>query len=231
MKLVIFDCDGTIVDSQNGIMRAMTHAFEAAGLMPPPRRAVLDIVGLSLNEAFAKLAPTARYDQRALLIAHYRDAFTVLRNQPGSDDPLYEGAREVIEALAARDDLVLGIATGKSVRGVERLFKQEGFAPHFATVQTADHHPSKPHPAMIELAMKDVGAAPGDTVMIGDTTYDIEMAVNAGVRALGVSWGYHPTDWLLEAGAEVVAQCYGDVIGHVDGLLAKGKGRAGGGKS
>ena len=224
MKLVIFDCDGTIVDSQNAIMRAMGHAFDATGLATPPRRAVLDIVGLSLNEAFARLAPAISQTKRALLADHYRDAFTLLRNEPGSEDPLYDGARDVIEALAARDDMVLGIATGKSVRGVERLFKAEGFASCFATVQTADHHPSKPHPAMIELAMREVGAAPGDTVMIGDTTYDIEMAVNAGVKALGVSWGYHPTDWLVESGAHAVAHDYDDVVGHVDALLSAAPG-------
>ncbi len=221
MKLVIFDCDGTIVDSQNAIMRAMTHAFEASGLTTPPRRAVLDIVGLSLSEAFAKLAPAASKSKRALLTDHYRDAFTVMRNQPGSEDPLYDGAREVIESLAARDDMVLGIATGKSVRGVVRMIKEHGFAGHFATVQTSDHHPSKPHPAMIELAMKEVGVVPRDTVMIGDTTYDIEMAVNAGVKALGVSWGYHPAQWLSESGAGVVADSYDEIIGHVDALLAQ----------
>ena len=219
MKLVIFDCDGTIVDSQNGIIRAMAHAFEASGLEPPSRRAVLDIVGLSLGEVFEILAPAASNDQRRRLAAHYRDAFRLLHNQPDSDEPLYDGAREVITALAAREDVLLGIATGKSVRGVERLFRREKFAPYFATVQTSDHHPSKPHPSMIKLAMKEVGASAQDTVMIGDTTYDIEMAVNAKVKALGVGWGYHPADWLVAAGAHDVAQSYDDVIEQVDALL------------
>ncbi len=199
----------------------MTHTFEACDLTPPPRRAILDIVGLSLNEAFAKLVPDAAPQQWASLADNYRDAFTVLRNQPGIEDPLYDGAREVIAALAARDDMVLGIATGKSVRGVVRMFKEHGFAGYFSTVQTSDHHPSKPHPAMIELAMKEVGVAPRDTVMIGDTTYDVEMAVNAGVKALGVSWGYHPAQWLSESGAGVVADDYTEVIDHIDALLAQ----------
>ena len=219
MKLVIFDCDGTIVDSQNGIVRAMAHAFEATGLTPPSRRAVLDIVGLSLREVFELLAPEANNDQRKILADHYRDAFRLLHNHPDAEEPLYDGARAVIEALSARDDMLLGIATGKSVRGVDRMFKREKFASHFATIQTSDHHPSKPHPAMIELAMKEVGAQPADTVMIGDTTYDIEMAVNAGVKALGVAWGYHPTAWLEKAGAHLVAQSYDDVIAQVDALL------------
>lgn len=222
MKLVIFDCDGTIVDSQNAIVMAMDYAFDAANLPAPKRRAVLDIIGLSLDETFAVLAPDAAEDKRQVLVAHYRDAFRHLNSQPGFQEPLFQGARETIEALAARDDILLGIATGKSVKGVDRLFEREGLAPYFVTVQTADSHPSKPHPSMIVEAMQDVGVAPAETVMIGDTSYDMEMAANAGVHALGVDWGYHPADWLNEAGANLISLTYDDVIPQVETLLAKG---------
>ena len=219
MKLIILDCDGTIVDSQNAIVSAMEYAFGACGLASPSRQAVLDIVGLSLGEAFQLLAPDASPGEQNFLANHYRDAFRHLHDDPAALEPLYEGALEVLETLSEREDILLGIATGKSLRGVERLFAREGFGDWFITVQTADTHPSKPHPAMIAAAMGETGAAPDRTVMIGDTTYDIEMAMNANVAALGVSWGYHPASALKEAGADRVIDAWEDMIGTIDELL------------
>ena len=112
---------------------------------------------------------------------------------------------DLVEALHA-DGWLLGVATGKSDRGLEHCLASHGLSRHFVTLQTADRHPSKPHPAMLEAALFEAGAMPQHAVMIGDTAYDMVMAVNAGVRALGVDWGYHTPAELVDAGAEIVAR-------------------------
>jgi phosphoglycolate phosphatase len=221
MKLVILDCDGTLVDSQNGICAAMDHAFGALGLAPPTRDATLAIVGLSLPEAFAALAPEHDDDVRAGLAQAYRRAFLQLKHNPALHEPLFPGVADAIEAFVQRDDIVLGIATGKARRGIDRLFEREGWARHFLTVQTADHHPSKPHPAMVRAAMAEAGTGPNRTVMVGDTTFDVEMALAAGAGALGVAWGYHSTDELREAGAHAIVESCDRLIGDVDDFFAR----------
>lgn len=209
MKLIIFDCDGTLVDSQHAIVAAMGDAFAADGLAAPSREHVIGVVGLSLDIAIARLVPDG--GDLALigrLSEAYKAAFHARRQRPDHSEPLYDGVREALERLAARDDVALGIATGKSRRGLAAVLEREGLAGHFATIQTADTHPSKPHPSMILAAMNETAAAPADTVMIGDTTFDIEMALEAGTSAVGVAWGYHPAEALRAAGAHhVTADC------------------------
>ena len=204
MKLIVLDCDGTLVDSQNGICEAMVYAFQGFGLTPPPREATLSIVGLSLPEAILALAPEVDADLRAKMVARYKSAFLEIRREPDLHEPLFAGIAGAIEAFGRRDDVVLGIATGKSRRGVDRLFAREGWLKHFATVQTADDHPSKPHPAMLMAAMAETGIPPEKTVMVGDTTFDMAMALAAGAGALGVGWGYHTVEELRQAGAHSV---------------------------
>ena len=209
MKLVVLDCDGTLVDSQNGICEAMTHAFTGFGLVAPTREATLAIVGLSLPEAFAALAPELEDELRTRMVERYKSAFLEIRRDPELHEPLFDGVAAAIEAFGTREDIVLGIATGKSRRGIDRLFAREGWAQRFTTVQTSDDHPSKPHPAMLHAAMAEAGVTPERTVMVGDTTYDMEMARAARVGALGVGWGYHSVDQLQYAGAHaVIATCH-----------------------
>ena len=219
MKLVIFDCDGTIVDSQSGIVLSMNHAFEVLKLTPPTRAQTLAVVGLSLPEAFAALAPKADYETRRELAEHYKSAFRDMNRDPAEHEVLFPGAKEAIAALAAREDVVLGIATRKSKRGVDRLIEREGWHGHFVTIQTADDHPSKPHPSMIRQAMSETASGPSDTIMIGDTTYDIEMARAAGAGAIGVTWGYHRKDELVEAGAHLIIDGYEALPGGLDRLF------------
>ena len=219
MKLVIFDCDGTLVDSQHGIVKAMSLAFEAEGLVPPPRNDILGGVGLSLALAVARLAPELDQDGVERVAEHYRSGFRELRLSGTYQEPLYDGIRELVLELSGRDDHLLGVATGKSVRGVKALFERFDFHHHFVTIQTADSHPSIPHPSMIEVAMREAGCDPERTVMIGDTTFDMEMAGNAGVHGIGVDWGYHPAVHLSRAGAVQVATDGPELLSVIDKVL------------
>lgn len=219
MKLLIFDCDGTIVDSQAGIVLSMDHAFRSLNLEPPTRAQTLSVVGLSLPEAFSVLAPDVDPDVRIMLAERYKSAFRDLDRDPSDCEVLFPRCREVITQLAADDNVVLGIATGKSKRGVDRLIEREGWHGHFVTIQTADDHPSKPHPSMVLTAMVETGAEPHETIMIGDTTYDIQMALAAKVGALGVTWGYHPRDELADVGAHLIIDDYSEMPGALDRIF------------
>lgn len=204
MRLALFDCDGTLVDGQAGVVGAMEAAFAEHGLPAPDRHQIRRIVGLSLPQAIRMLLPDADEDLNRELDASYRRIFRATRESGQLVEPLYDGMAELVTRLA-KQDWVLGVATGKSQRGLEHCLATHGLTAQFATLQTADQHPSKPHPAMVEAALAETGAAREHCVMIGDTQFDMAMAVNAGVRALGVDWGYHTTQELFDAGAEAVA--------------------------
>jgi phosphoglycolate phosphatase len=203
-RLAVFDCDGTLVDSQADICAAMDEAFAAAALPAPPGHAVRAAVGLSLPEVMRRLHPEGDEAARAALCGHYKSSFFARREAGRVAEPLYEGVAALIETLRG-DGWLLGVATGKSDRGLAACLETHGLSGHFLTLQTADRHPSKPHPAMLEAAIAAVGAAPASTAMIGDTAYDMAMARAAGAHAIGVAWGYHAPDQLRAAGAEAVA--------------------------
>ncbi|WP_444454023.1 HAD-IA family hydrolase [Rhodobacter capsulatus] len=209
MKLAIFDVDGTISDSQAHILAAMTEAFRAVGLPPPPPAAVLAIVGLSLPVALARLAPDQDEATQAAVVAAYKASY--FTGRAASPAPLYPGAKDCLLHLAAREDLLLAIATGKSRRGVTALIAHHGLEGLFTSSQVADDHPSKPHPSMVLEALRAAGVDAKDAVMIGDTTYDIEMGRAAGVATIGVSWGYHPVSELKKAGAGRIVESFAEL--------------------
>nr|WP_202390260.1 HAD-IA family hydrolase [Tsuneonella aeria] len=202
--MAVFDCDGTLVDGQAAVCDAMETAFAEAGLSRPDRNAIRRIVGLSLPQAVRVLAPDVDTARQAAAVDAYKTAFRHARATGALEEPLYAGLRDVLEHLSA-SGWILAVATGKSDRGLTACLAGHGIDHLFGPLQTADRHPSKPDPAMLDAAMHEAGAAPTDTVMIGDTSFDMAMARAAGVRAIGVAWGYHAADELREAGAEAVA--------------------------
>lgn len=216
MKLAVFDCDGTLVDGQAAVCDAMEAAFARAALPAPERAAVRRIVGLSLPQAVRQLAPEADAERRAAAVEAYKAAFRATREAGRLDEPLFGGMADLLHGLH-ETGWALAVATGKSDRGLAACLSGHGLAERFVSLQTADRHPSKPHPAMLEAAMREAGAAPHETVMIGDTSFDMAMARAAGVRAIGVAWGYHPASELLEAGAEAVAGTMEQLRELIDG--------------
>ena len=209
-RLAVFDCDGTLVDGQAEVCDAMDRAFAAAALAPPDRNATRRMVGLSLPVAVRKLAPDISDRQAGDVVDAYKSAFRSRRLDGDLREPLYDGIESLLRALRA-DGWQLAVATGKSDRGLISCLETHGIRDLFVSLQTADRHPSKPHPAMLEAALFEAGANAQDSVMIGDTSFDMAMAVNAGVRALGVAWGYHEHGELIKAGADRVCATPADL--------------------
>lgn len=211
LRLVIFDLDGTVVDSQSNIVRAVKEVALALGVAEPPSAQIPLVIGLSLDEALLRLFPDIEPDTHQRMEATYRKIFTGLRSSPDYDEPLFPGTLEAFDALA-QEGYLLGIATGKAQRGVDHLLKRHGLEGRFVTMQTPDTAPGKPHPGMIHNALGETGVLPENAVMIGDTSFDILMAVAAQIPSIGVSWGNHPPEDLVKAGAH-------GMIDHLDELL------------
>lgn len=216
VRLAVFDCDGTLVDGQAAVCAAMGNAFAEVGLVAPPGHTIRRIVGLSLPVAIRHLAPGESTDMHARLVDAYRQAFFKARTEGLVAEPLYDGIAGLLASLHAKG-WTLGVATGKSDRGLKGCLVTHGVFDLFATLQTADRHPSKPDPSMLIAAIAEADAEPASTVMIGDTVFDIEMARAAGCRALGVAWGYHPAEELIAAGAQAVAETAAQLEELIDG--------------
>jgi phosphoglycolate phosphatase len=193
----------------------MTAAFLEVGLTPPDRPTALSIVGLSLEVAIRQLVGPSREHLVPQMAEAYR-RHQVARRASGLDhDPLYPGARAVLDQLRARPDVLLGVATGKALRGVRHLQEVHDLGHHFATIQTADGAPSKPHPAMILQAMSETGVEASHTVMVGDTSFDLDMARNAGVASIGVTWGYHDRAVLAGCGPAALIDGFPQLPGEI----------------
>ena len=214
IRLVLFDCDGTLVDSQHAIVAAMEAAWLQEGLVPPEPHLVRRVVGLSLVEAVAGLLPEGDSACHERLAEHYKEAFATDRRAGRHVEPLFAGMRAVLEALE-RAGVTMGVATGKSMRGLAGVLHRHDLGGFFATLQTADIGPGKPDPDMIFRALAETGGTAAATVMIGDTVYDIEMARRAGTASIGVSWGYHEPEELIEAGADIVVDKAEDLLAAI----------------
>ena len=212
LRLAVFDCDGTLVDSQHAIVTCMASAYAAEGLPAPTPEAVRRVIGLPLLECMARLSPDHSEACHARLTDAYKTAFFALRQRADHHEPLFEGALATLEHLEEAGFL-LGIATGKARRGLLAVLERHGLGDRFVTLQTADIPPGKPHPAMLQRAIAEAGVRAEDAVMIGDTSFDILMARNAGVRSVGVAWGYHPVEELLAAGADAIVTRFDELPG------------------
>ena len=200
-KLAIFDCDGTLVDSGGTIHRALRSTFDSHGLDCPPRAVTRKVIGLSLDEAFAALVPDGDHPA---LSQTYKDVFFAMRSQGVVEEPLFDGIIEALDGFRT-SGWMLGVATGKSARGLTHCLAAHNITDHFVTLQTADHHPSKPHPSMVLAAIAEAGSSASETVFIGDTAWDMGSARGAACGAIGAGWGYHDESELRDAGAHVVA--------------------------
>ena len=204
IKLAVFDCDGTLVDSQHAIFQSMSVAFEQNDLPVPSRDAVRRIVGLPLLDGIALLAPDGSPELIETLRDGYSGEWQKLRATQSLEEPLFPGTLEAIDA-AQNAGWLLGVATGKSYRGLVATLSHYEILDRFVTLQTSDKvSRGKPFPDMMLAALEEAGCDKANAIMIGDTTFDIDMAQNAGVRAVGVNWGYHEANELMASGAECV---------------------------
>jgi phosphoglycolate phosphatase len=210
-RLAIFDCDGTLVDSGHTIYAALSETFEQHRHELPPAAECRRVIGLSLVQAIGELSPHLPDEEHVRLAETYKANFLRARIEGRVEEPLFPGIPELLDALEA-DGWLLGVATGKSDRGLRACLECHGFSSRFVSLQTGDRHPSKPHPSMVLQAMAEAGASPETTFVIGDTAFDMGMAVAAGATAIGAGWGYHEFEELLGAGAAAVAAVPREVL-------------------
>jgi len=224
VHLVLFDCDGTLVDSQYVVHAAVCRAFEGCGLAVPGSDEVRGVIGMQFDDAFARLAPDLDAAGLARLTDGYKAASLALREGPDAQarEPLYDGIAELVVALHD-GGVTLGVATNKSMNSLRHNLAIHGLEERFVTLQTRDNAPGKPDPAMALQAMAEAGARPETTIMVGDTAYDMEMALAAGTGALGVAWGYSSPQALLASGASDVAADAAALAGLIDAGLGRNR--------
>jgi len=213
-RLAIFDCDGTLVDSQAHVCDVMEQVFRTYNLPVPSRNEIRRTVGLSLSKAISYLSDNIEDQILHSLVSEYKTRFKALRDNGVLQEPLYDGIRDLLSSIKS-EGWLLAIATGKSSRGLKACLEHHKLQDLFVSLQTADQNPSKPNTQMLEAILFEAGVERQEAVMVGDTIFDIFMARDAGLRAIGVAWGYHSPKELLDAGAEVIA----DNAGHLKELL------------
>lgn len=213
LKLAIWDMDGTIVDSREVIQTAMVRSFESLDLEPPSYDETRKIVGLGLAEACEMLAPDGVDIPQ--LVEAYRQAFVARRAEADFKEPLYDGAIETLDRLV-EDGWLIAMATGKSHRGIRSIFEMHPLEKYFDTIWCADDGPGKPHPFMCEQAMSALGAEPQQSLIIGDAIHDMRMGLNAGIRTLGVSWGFGEAHELETVGAHEVHHDFATLNASLD---------------
>jgi phosphoglycolate phosphatase len=217
MRLIIFDMDGTLVDTVALIVSTVTDAFTAANHPIPTETAIRSVSGITAREAMGVLAPGAAPDRVEEILGHYRHRYG---ERAGVErEQLFDGALAALDRLQQQKDTILAIATGKGFRGATTLLERHRIIDRFHSIQTPDHNRGKPDPQMIHTAIEKAGATKAQTVMIGDTTHDMRMAKAAGVKALGVAWGYHSVFDLNAAGADVIIESFAELDGAIDDLV------------
>lgn len=219
-RLIVFDCDGTLVDSQHNIVTAMTRAFRQHDQQAPVPEEVRRTVGLSILESVGRLLPDAPHDTLESIGEAYRTASYELRLEPGHEEPLYPGIGDMIRDLSGTN-AILAVATGKSQRGLRKTLQRHDLQEHFTILKTSDDGPGKPDPTILLDAIAEAGADAVSTVMIGDTVFDIAMARSAKAHAVGVNWGYHEPVELDAAGAHVILDEINELPNFLETLWGK----------
>ncbi|WP_375450432.1 HAD-IA family hydrolase [uncultured Devosia sp.] len=222
MTLVMFDMDGTLIDTQALISEHMAATFAGAGLPEPTAAESRRVIGLSLPVALARLAKRDDAGLIERLVESYKSHYRASVVTDNGREGMFPGALDALERLRLWPDTQLGIATGKGLNGVQRILALHRIESYFVTLQTPDHNPSKPHPGMMHRAMSETGAVASDTIMVGDTTFDIEMGKAAGAKAIGVAWGYHEPHELVAAGADIVITNYSELDAAIHTVLEAG---------
>jgi phosphoglycolate phosphatase len=217
MQLIIFDLDGTLIDSVALIVETVTAAFSAVNEPVPTEAAIRAISGITAHDAMGILAPAATPARVGEILDSYRAHY---RQRAGTArEPMFQGALDALDRLRRRKDTTLAVATGKGHQGAVTLLGRHAILDRFQSIETPDHNRGKPDPQMIETAMRKAGATPRGTVMIGDTVHDMRMAKAAGVTAIGVAWGYHTVFDLNEAGADVIVESFAELEAAIDEVL------------
>lgn len=217
MRLVVFDLDGTLIDSEALIVGAVRDSFRAVDEAVPADEAIRAISGITAKDAIAILAPTADAARVEVLLESYIAHYTKRTAQ--AREPMFEGALAALDRLHALPETILAVATGKGYPGAVTLLEHHGIIRRFNSIETPTHNRGKPDPEMLQTAMSKAGVPASRTAMIGDTVHDMHMARGAGVRAIGVAWGYHDSGDLKEAGADVVIRDFAELDGCVDKLI------------
>jgi len=211
IRLVVFDCDGTLIDSQRNIIANVERFFSSIGMVPPPADLIRRQVGLSAEAAIAGMLPDAGPQVHADVFAAFQRLRPSLQQGPRQAEPLFPGIWDLVESLD-HPEIFLGIATGKGLASLQQVLAEHGWTHRFHTLQTGDRCRGKPHPEMMLRAIAEAGVTPGEAVMLGDTAFDIGMALAAGSRAIGVSWGYHTRSDLEQAGAHAIIDQPGELF-------------------
>ena len=209
--LIVFDWDGTLMDSAAKIVRCMQAAAVDVGISDPGTAAIRDIIGLGLNEAIQTLFPDQASPRLAELVERYRRHFLDIDT---TETPLFPGVKQGLTQLAEQG-VLLAIATGKARRGLDRVLDDTGMRHLFTSSRCADEAFSKPHPKMLDDILDETGVGAGRALMVGDTVYDMAMARSAQVAGLAVSYGVHARERLLDGGALACLDTFPEVCAWV----------------
>lgn len=217
LRFVAFDLDGTLIDSASSIVAGVLACWEACGFPEPCPDFVRRIIGLPWEESVRVLLPGAGEPEFAQIKAYHEEVRQGLRLRPPRSEALFPGALATLARLEEAEYLI-GLVTSRVSHRLSALLESHGIADRFVTLKTADMGPGKPNPHLLIAAMDELGVAREATVMIGDTTFDVLMARNAGAAAIGVSWGVHSREDLTAAGASRIAEAFDDLPSFVDAL-------------
>lgn len=215
-ELIIFDWDGTLMDSIAKIVRCFTAALDDVGLPRPDENTIRHVIGLGLSEAVATLLPQVDEGRRAQVVERYRQHFLHIDQ---THMPLFPGVREGLESLLGQG-YRLAIATGKARRGLDRVLHDTGTAHFFCCTRCADEALSKPHPRMLKDILEQTRVAPEQALMVGDTTYDMLMARRAGLGSLAVTYGVHGRELLVEHSPLACLDSFNEVYAWLQGTAA-----------